>query len=358
MTEHYREQVRDFVARQVRPNVDRWEREGSYPLELHTLAGRAGLLALGHAPDTLPADVPALGVLVEELTRSGAQGITMGLASHFVSLGAVQGGDARLAAEVIPAVLSGEQRIVLALTEPQAGSDLRALQCRAEPDGGLYRLSGEKAFICNGGRAELLLVGAVIEGALGLFLVNGFAPGLSHERLDCLGWRCLPLASLRFEGAPARLLLAGRQASRLLQQCLLQERLNLAIMAVTSAELAQGEAVAYCRQRRVGGTPLLEKSVIRQRLAELHAALSVSRLYVDQAVRWQASGQLTAAQAAIAKNVAVDTLEQVARAAVQVHGAHGCVEPALVERIYRDARLLAIGGGAREVMLEIIGRTL
>ncbi|WIG96410.1 acyl-CoA dehydrogenase family protein [Myxococcus sp. SDU36] len=358
MTEHYRQQVRAFVERHVRPHVDGWEREGAYPLELHALAGREGLLALGHAPDTLPEDAPALGVLVEELTRSGAQGITMGLASHFVSLGAVQGGDARQAAEVIPAVLGGDQRIVLALTEPQAGSDLRALQCRAEPDGGLYRLTGDKAFICNGGRAELLVVGAVVEGALGLFLVKGSAPGLSHERRDCLGWRCLPLASLRFEATPARLLTAGKQASRLLQQCLLQERLNLAVMAVTSAELAQEAAVAYCRERRVGGTPLLEKSVIRQRLAERHAALSVARLYVDQAVRWQASRQLTAAQSAIAKNVAVDTLEHIARDAVQVHGAHGCVEPALVERIYRDARLLAIGGGAREVMLEIIGRTL
>ncbi|RKH33966.1 acyl-CoA dehydrogenase [Corallococcus praedator] len=358
MTQAFREQVRAFVNDHVRPDVDAWEREGAYPLELYRQAGRAGLLALGKSPEQLPDDPRALAVLVEELTLGGAQGITMGLASHFVSLKAVQGSDAQVAARVVPAVLKGDQGIVLALTEPQAGSDLRAFECRAESRGGEYRLTGEKSFICNGGRADLLLVGAVHEGALALFLVEAKAPGVSSTRLACLGWRCLPLASLRFEAAPARLLIAGREAGRLLQTCLQQERLNLAVMAVASAELALRDTVAHCRTRRVGGEALLDKSVLRQRLAERHSELSVVRVYVEQAVRWQAEGQLSPAQAAIAKNSAVDVLERIAHDAVQLHGAHGCVEPARVERIYRDARLLGIGGGAREVMLEVIGRAL
>ncbi|NMO21279.1 acyl-CoA dehydrogenase [Pyxidicoccus fallax] len=358
MTEPFRERVRAFVNDCVRPHLDDWEQEGAYPLSLHRRAGAAGLLSLGHSPEQLPDDPVALSVLVEELTLSGAQGLTMGLASHFVSLKAVQAGDPGVAARVIPAVLKGERGIVLALTEPGAGSDLRALECRAEVCGSEYRLTGDKAFICNGGRADLRLVGAVHEGALALFLVEEDAPGVSATHRSCLGWRCLPLADLHFERTPARLLAAGREAGRLLQQCLQQERLNLAVMAVASADLALRETVAHCRERRVGGEPLLDKSVIRQRLAERHSELSVVRLYVEQAVRWQAGGQLSAAQAAIAKNMAVDTLERIARDAVQLHGAHGCVEPAVVERLYRDARLLGIGGGAREVMLEIIGRAL
>lgn len=358
MSQAFREQVRAFVNDHVRPHVDAWERDGEYPLELYRQAGRAGLLALGQSPEQLPDDPRALAVLVEELTLGGAQGITMGLASHFVSLKAVQGSDAGVAARVVPAVLKGDQGIVLALTEPQAGSDLRAFECRAEPHEGGHRLTGEKRFICNGGRADLLLVGAVHEGALGLFLVEGSAPGLSSTRLACLGWRCLPLAALRFDSTPARLLIAGREAGRLLQQCLQQERLNLAVMAVASAELALRDTVAYCRGRRVGSEALLDKSVLRQRLAERHSELSVVRVYVEQAVRWQAEGKLSPAQAAIAKNSAVDVLERIAHDAVQLQGAHGCVEPAVVERIYRDARLLGIGGGAREVMLEVIGRAL
>jgi acyl-CoA dehydrogenase len=358
MTEHLRERTRAFVNELVRPHVAVWEREGAYPLELYRQAGQAGLLSLGHSPERLPDDPQALAVLVEQLTLSGAQGITMGLASHFVSLKAVQGSDPQVAARVVPAVLKGERSIVLALTEPQAGSDLRALNCRADFIDGEYRLTGNKAFICNGGRADWLLVGALCEGSLTLFLVEGDAPGLRSTRQACLGWRCLPLVDLQFEQTPARRLTQGSGVNRLLQQSLQQERLNLAVMAVASAELAMSTTLDHCRQRRVGGEVLLDKSVIRQRLAERHAELSVVRLYVEQAVRWQAAGELSAAQAAIAKNMAVDTLERIAYDAVQMHGAHGCVEPAVVERIYRDARLLGIGGGTREIMLEIIGRAL
>ncbi len=358
MTEHFRERIRAFVGDFVRPHVEAWERDGAYPLELHRQAGEAGLLALGHSPERLPDDPLALAVLVEQLTRSGAQGITMGLASHFVSLKAVQGSDPQLAARVVPAVLKGEKSIVLALTEPQAGSDLRALDCRADLIDGEYRITGHKAFICNGDRADWILLGAICEGNLTLFLVEGGAPGLSSTRQACLGWRCLPLAHLRFERTPARRLTQGGGVNRLLQQSLRQERLNLAVMAVASADLALSAAIAHGRERQVGGEALLEKSVIRQRLAERHSELSVVRLYVDQAVRWQAAGELTAVQVAIAKNMAVDTLERIAHDAVQLHGAHGCVEPSLVERIYRDARLLGIGGGTREIMLEIIGRAL
>ncbi|MGF6593407.1 acyl-CoA dehydrogenase family protein [Pseudomonas sp. 2835] len=358
MSEAYRNDVRAFVSQHISPNVAQWEESGAYPSQLNQLAGEAGLLNLGHTSAALPDDPQRLAILVEELTRSGAQGITMGLGSHLVSLKALQASAPELAADLIPAVLDGRQSIALAITESQAGSDLRALTCRAERHADGYRLSGHKAFICNGARADWLLLVGHCEDGLALFLVDGKAAGISHTQRQCLGWRCLPLADLSFDNTPVVRLTQGGGVGRLLQGSLQQERLNLAVMASTSADIALQQAIAWCRQRKVGGKALIDKSVIRHRLSEHYAQLSVSRHYVQACVTLQAAGQLSPHQVAIAKNSAVQTLETIARDAVQLQGAHGCMAPNSVERIHRDARLLAIGGGTHEIMLEIIARQL
>jgi acyl-CoA dehydrogenase len=310
---------------------------------------------LGQSPDSLPDDPRLLAILVEELTLSGAQGITMGLASHFVSLKALASSAHPIAGRVIRQVLRGEHSIALAVTEPQAGSDLRAIQCQADESN---RLTGTKAFVCNGERADFLLVYAMTGDVPALFSVERQAAGIRYMRRDCMGWRCLPLADIELNGTPSIRLIEGKGVNRLLQISLQQERLNLAVMAVTSARVALRSAIDYCKFRHSGGERLLDKSVLRQRLAGHHAHLEVVAHYVEDAVRWQESGTLQPVQVAIAKRLASQCLETIAREAVQLHGAHGCVEPALVERIYRDARLLGIGGGTDEIMLEIIGRTL
>lgn len=358
MSELFRKRVAHFVAEHITPHVAEWETLGTYPPALYRRAGLAGLLALGQNQNQLPDDPRAVAILVQELTRSGAQGITMGLASHFVSLKALQRCAPELASSVVPAVLSGECSISLALTEPQAGSDLRGMSCRAVLENGQYRLTGTKAFVCNGERADWLLLIAHSPDGLALFLAEGHAPGIMHTPQRCLGWRCLPLTDLHFTNTPVVRLTQGSGVGRILQNSLLQERLNLAVMAVTSADMALQASIDWCKQRQMGGKPLFDKSVIRQRLAEYHAELAVAQHYVESAVNWMADGNLDPRRVAIAKNQSVAVLEKIARGAVQVHGAHGCIEPALVERIHRDARLLAIGGGTHEIMLDIIGRSL
>ncbi|CRI58275.1 acyl-CoA dehydrogenase family protein [Pseudomonas sp. CCOS 191] len=358
MTDAYRQRLQAFVQAQITPNIDAWEQLGAYPATLNREAGAAGLLGLGHDHRQLPDDPRAVAVLIEELTRSGAQGITMGLGSHFVSLKAVQATGHPIIHDLVPAVLDGRQSIALAITERQAGSDLRALECRATRQADGYRLNGHKAFICNATRADWLLMVGHCEDGLALFLVEGSAAGIRHTPRRALGWRCLPLADLELENVPAIRLTEKGGVGRLLQASLQQERLNLAVMAITSADMALQAAIDWCKSRQVGGKALFDKSVIRQRLAEHYAQLTVSRQFVDTCVARQAEGTLDAHQVAIAKNSAVQTLETLARDAVQLHGAHGCVEPSLVERIHRDARLLAIGGGTHEIMLEIIARHL
>lgn len=353
--EAYRAALRAFVTDRIGPHIDAWEQAGSYPIGLHAEAGAARLLALGEVPGPdLPLQPARLRVLIEELTRGGSQGLAIGLSSHFVSLAIVAAAAPALSASVIADVLSGGRTIALALTEQGAGSDLAALDTRAVPAAdGSWRITGEKRFICNGTRADCLLVGARTSAGLGLFLVERPQAAITVDPLDPLGWRCLPLAAIHFSDARARLIAEAEQAGRALRGALTQERLNLAVMAVTSAEVVRDAAVCRSRRRLIRGAPLIAMTHVRQTLAEVHTAVSVARDFVDRTV--VKDGE---ARVAMAKNAAVAALEHAARIAVQLHGASGCIAPSLVERTFRDAPLVAIGGGTTEVMNEIIARSL
>lgn len=360
-TAAWRRHVDSFVATHIAPHVDTWEREGAYPAALHQQAAQAGLLSLGRPPDTLPHDPAAHAALVESLALAGSQALVMGLASHGVSLLTVHEGHPTLADEVVPAVLRGERAVVLAVTEPQAGSDLRGLATTARHQADdRYLLTGDKAFVCNGARADWLVVAALHGpgGGLGLFLADGRAAGLQATPVSCLGWRALPIAHVRLADVPARRIDLAKPASILLQRALERERLNLAVMAQASSRLALRLTVAHARTRRIGQGTLLDKGETKARLAALRAEWELTQHYVAQSIQSCADERLKPAQAAIAKNAATELFERIARDAVQLHGAHGCVEPAVVERLYRDAKLLSIGGGAREVLLGLVARTL
>lgn len=166
-------------------------------------------------------------------------------------------------------------------------------------------------------------------------------------------WRTLPLSALRFAGVPARLVVAPDRAARVLQRALAQERLNLAVMALTSAECVRDAALHHARTRMVRGASLDAMSHIRQRLAEIATRIALARCFVDST-----AATAEASRIAMAKNAAVAALEEAARTAVQILGAAGCVAPSVVERTQRDAPLIAIGGGTTEVMNEIIARSL
>lgn len=356
--EQFAQRVREFVSTHVMPYVDAWEADGAYPPELVARAGAAGLLALGGSTANVPRDPYALAALIRQLAVCGAHGVAVGLSAHLVSLEALASGPPALLAEYAPRILEGRETIALAVTEPSAGSDLARIEttARAGPDG--YRLSGAKSFVCNGARTDRFVVLARDEDGAGLFLVNGRDTGIAAQPLACVGWRSIPLANLQFDHVPARRLTAPGAGKRVLGGLLLQERLNLAVLANASAELALNLTVAHCKARCVGGAPLFQKSAVRQRLAERYVEVAASRCVVDNAVARHAKGELDAAGAALAKNATVDALGRVADDAVQLHGAYGCIVPSLAERIWRDAKILSIGGGAREVMLEIIARTL
>lgn len=351
----FRSTLRAFVASRISPRIEAWERAGSYPAELHAEAGAARLLSLGGtAGSLLPDRSERSRMLIEELTRGGSQGLTMGLASHFVSLAIVSAcAETEFAARITVDVLSGRRLIALALTEPNAGSDLSALETRAVSTNDKdWRIDGEKKFICNGARADYLVVGARMSEGLGLFLIERPQAEITSITLDSVGWRCLPLGALRLSNAHGRMIADPGRAGRLLRDALTRERLNLAIMAVTSAESVLEELMPHCQKRVIRRSPLIAMTHVRQTLAELSCAISVARDFVNRTK--VEDGEV---RVAMAKNVAASTLAQTARAAVQLHGAAGCIAPTLAERMFRDAPLVAIGGGTTEVMNEIIARS-
>ncbi|WP_065187544.1 acyl-CoA dehydrogenase family protein [Shewanella woodyi] len=358
--EIYREKVIEFVDSVIRPNLATWEESGSYPLELHALAAKENILSLGQNPDDeFHDDLACRKVLIEELSRSGSQAMVMALASHFVSLNAFKTTLPETYTRLCKQIFSGKKTLVLALTEPQAGSDLKSIQCEASLEaGGEYLLSGEKTFICNGNRADYMLTAARLDKKLTLFLVKADKNSITSTAIPCLGWQGLPIASIKFNRVKATRVGEPGQAGRLLQQILLQERLSLAVMANTSAMVTFEAALEYSKRRKVQGSPLFEQQIIRHRLADMHGKIELCRAYINQYIAAVTVSGPDAKAIAIAKNQAVEILEEVAAKSVQIHGASGCISGSQAERIYRDARLLGLGGGSTEVMNEMISRLL
>lgn len=359
--------VTDFVSKQISDHVESWEARGCYPCNLHREAGGAGILALGIAHDSDPCAPLAAGLarkalFMRGLAACGAQSVAIGLGSHFVPLTAIARGDRDIAGDIAPMIWAGERTIALALTEPHGGSSLRDVRTRARRVGAHFRLAGGKAFVCNGTRADHLLVSACIDdGAASLFLVeNGEA--VEKRLLAPLGWRALPQTHLTFRDAPALLVGEPGDAVRLLRPALALERINLAILAVTSARLLLDGMVAHACARQVDGQVLIDKQAPAHRLAACATQLRMVEAFLDTLVGGTEDDGVPAAlpdaDIAVAKNGATRLLEHVSREAVQIAGAWGCIAPSLAERMFRDARVLAIGGGTEEIMNEIIVRAL
>lgn len=353
--EIFRTALRAFVAERVAPHIDAWERAGAYPASLHAEAGAARLLSLGDVPKpVLPSHQSRMRLLIEEITCGGSQGLAVGLCSHFVSLSIVASGGEDAFGSVIIDVLAGASIIALALTEPDAGSDLAALDTRATLGAdGAWRITGEKRFICNGARADYLVVGARMPDGLGLFLVDQPQAEIVCYPLEPSGWRCLPLAAIRFANARGRLIAAPGHSGRILRDALTRERLNLAISAASAAEAVSAAALKHSRSRVIRDAPLIAMTHVRQTLAQLHTAVAMARQLVDRTT--VEDGEV---QVAMAKNAATSAFALAAQVAVRLVGAAGCVSPSLAERSLRDAPLVAIGGGTTEVMNEIIARSL
>jgi acyl-CoA dehydrogenase len=365
-----RDAVRRFVEREILPFVDEWEEAEGFPRELYLKAGAAGILGMGY-PEALggshEGDVFAKVAASEELMRCGSAGLVAGLGSLDIGLPpVVKWGRPALRERVAPQVLSGEKIMALAITEPGGGSDVANLQTRAVRDGDCYRVNGSKTFITSGIRADFYTV-AVRTGEPGfagisLLLIEKGTPGFSVGRqLKKMGWWASDTAELFFEDCRvpmANLIGAENMGFACIMGNFQNERLALALMANMTSQLALEQSLSWARQRVAFGKPIGKFQVLKHRLAEMATQLEVSREFTYRQAAKMAAGQSVIKEISMAKNFATDTADRITYDAVQILGGSGYMRDSLVERLYRDNRILSIGGGTREVMNEIIAKQM
>ena len=366
--------VRRFATQAIAPHVDAWDGAGEFPRALYREAAGLGLLGLGY-PEALggtPAPWVLRNAMAQTLARfGGSGGVMAGLFSHNIGLPPVLAhGTAAQQAEIVPPVLRGEQIAALGITEPGGGSDVAALRTTARLDGGDYVIDGEKVFITSGMRADWITLAVRTDlnskgaGGLSMIVVPGDAPGLSRSRLQKMGWLCSDTAHLRFDGVrvPARYRLGEEGAGfRMVMGNFNGERLALAAMALGFAEACYDEALAWARQRQTFGAALIERQVIRHRLMDMQMRIASTQAWVD-AVGARAdagdTGPDWVAQVCLLKNHATQTMQFCADAAVQILGGMGFMRGTVSERIYREVKVMMIGGGAEEIMKELAARQL
>ena len=365
-----RDSVRRFVEREILPDIDAWEEAESFPRELYLKAGAAGILGIGY-PEALggshEGDLFAKVAASEELMRCGSGGLVAGLGSLDIGLPPiVKWARPEVRDRVVLQVLSGEKISALAITEPGGGSDVANLQTRAVRDGEFYRVSGSKTFITSGVRADFYTVavrtGAPGFGGISLLLIEKGTPGFTVGRqLKKMGWWASDTAELFFDDCRvplANLIGAENMGFACIMGNFQSERLALALMANMTSQLALEEALKWAREREAFGKPIGKFQVIKHRLAEMATALEVSREFTYRQAAKMAAGQSVIKEISMAKNFATDTSDRITTEAVQILGGLGYMRESLVERLYRDNRILSIGGGTREVMNEIISKQM
>jgi acyl-CoA dehydrogenase len=365
-----RDSVRRFVEREILPDIDQWEEAESFPRELYIKAGAAGILGIGY-PEALggshEGDLFAKIAASEELMRCGSGGLVAGLGSLDIGLPPIlKWARPEVRDRVVPQVLTGEKISALAVTEPSGGSDVANLQTRAVRDGDVYRVNGSKTFITSGVRADFYTVavrtGAPGFGGISLLLIEKGTPGFTVGRqLKKMGWWASDTAELFFDDCQVpvgNLIGAENMGFACIMGNFQSERLALALMANMTAQLALEESLKWARQREAFGKPIGKFQVLKHRLAEMATALEVSREFTYRQAAKMAAGQSVIKEISMAKNFATDTADRITTDAVQILGGLGYMRESLVERLYRDNRILSIGGGTREVMNEIISKQM
>jgi len=367
-----RRQVRRFVETEVKPFAHAWEEQGFVPREVLRRMGELGFFGIRYPAQYGGSELDAFGsvVLAEELGRStfGGVAVTALVHAEMASVHIANFGSAEQKVRYMPDIIAGRKITALAVTEPDAGSDVKSIRTQAPREGDSFVINGAKMFITNGVYADLYCVAAKTSPesrasqSISMLLVEKGTPGLRVSRaLDKTGWRSSDTAELAFEDCrvPADHLL-GRQGGGFyaIMRNFQNERLVLGAMAMGEAQEALELTLEYVTTRKAFGATLYEKQAIRQRLAMLAAQVEAGRQLVYHAAWLDTQGIDCTREVSMVKAYCCELVNEVMYACVQFHGGMGYMRESTIERMARDARVHSIGGGATEVMLEEVAKRL
>jgi len=367
--ETFRAQVRKFVEKECTPNIEKWEKAEELPRDLHRKAAAAGILGIGYPEDCggLGVDDPFYGiVLTEELARAGSGGLIASLMSHGIASPPIaKAGTPAQKEKFVRPVLAGEKVAALAITEPSGGSDVAALKTTAVRDGLHYVVNGSKTFITSGMRADYVTTavrtGEAGMGGISVLVIEAGMPGFTRTPLHKMGWWCSDTATLYFDNVrvPVENRIGNENAGFMaIMLNFNNERIMLAAQALAFAQVCYDEALDYARQRHTFGKPLIKNQVIKHKLADMKMRIDAGKAQLDL-LAWRVwKGATPVAELSLLKNYATETFERVAGEAMQVLGGAGYLQGSRVERLYRETKVLTIGGGSREIMYDLAARQM
>lgn len=370
--EALREQVRRFVEAEIKPHALKWEEDGFVPREVLRKMGALGFFGIRYPAEYGGSEMDTLAtvVLAEELGRSTFSGVAITALVHtdMASVHIANAGSKAQRDKYLPAIIAGEKIVAVAVTEPDAGSDVKGIRTTARREGDQYILNGAKMFITNGVHADLYCVAAKTDPAakpsqsVSIFLVEKGTPGFTVSRaLDKHGWRSSDTAELSFVDCrvPAENLLGqeGRGFYAIMSN-FQNERTVIGAMAIGESQAAIDLTLDYVKTRKAFGAPLWEKQAIRQRLAELAGKVEAGRQLVYHAAWLDAQGFDATREVSMVKAYCGELVNEVMYDCLQFHGGMGYMRESAIERMTRDARVQSIGGGATEVMLEEVAKRL
>lgn len=369
--QQWRDQIRRFVEKEISPYVNTWEEAGEVPLALWPKAAAIGLLQMGYPEQYggTSEGIDAFHAIIacEEIARSSATGLSASLMVHGIGLPPVinYGSDA-MKDEVVAAVLAGEKRISLGITEPGAGSDVANISTSARRKGDHYIVNGSKTFISGGTRADWLTTavrtGDEGMGGISLLLIPMHCAGVSWTKLDKKqGWWCSDTASIYFDNVKVpveNIIGEENQGFMPIVHNFNNERLAIIAMSLGAAKTCMEEAAEWAVNRSTFGKPLSKHQVIRHKFSEMLKRINATQAYMDMCAWQMDNNKLNVEDISMCKVQATETMEFCAREAMQIMGGISYIRGGKTERLYREVRVMAIGGGSEEIMRDLASRQL
>ena len=367
--DEWRAQLRRFIDREIMPYAEDWDEDGTIPDELWPKAAAVGLLGLGFPEElggiTEGIDIWHSIIVNEEMARVAVGGVAASLMVHGIGLPPVVNfGSDEIKQMVAPLVLAGTKRISLAITEPGGGSDVAQLQTTARLDGDHYVVNGSKTYITGGMNANwfttAVRTGGEGSSGVSMLLISADAEGVSRAALDKKqGWWCSDTATIYFDNVyvPAGNLLGQENKGfSVIMNNFNAERLAMSAAMEAFARVCLEDAVAWARERKTFGQRLADHQVIRHKIAEMKQRINATQAYLQLVCQQCQAGTESAGDIALLKVQCSQTMEYCAREAMQILGGIGYMRGSRVERIYREVRVNAIGGGSEEIMRDLAAR--